>query len=108
MPSLTYHTAGESHGPSLIALVNGLPAGLEVDVEFINSELARRQGGYGRGARQKIEEDRATFLSGVRKVAGASGETVRTIGSPITMQIANQDNRLDDPKKGSDRTLHAP
>jgi chorismate synthase len=99
MSALTYHTAGESHGPALIALVNGLPAGLEVDVDFINSELARRQGGYGRGARQKIEEDRVTFLSGVRKIAGVEGEMVRTIGSPIAMQIVNKDNRLDDPAK---------
>jgi chorismate synthase len=96
MSSLTYQTAGESHGPALIALVNGLPAGLEIDVEFINMELARRQGGYGRGARQKIEEDRVAFLSGVR----TSGDgVVRTIGSPIAMQIANMDSRLDDPEK---------
>lgn len=93
--SLTYHTAGESHGPALIALVNGLPAGLEIDVEFINSELARRQGGYGRGARQKIEEDGVTFLAGVRAINGI----VRTIASPIAMQILNKDNRLDDPAK---------
>jgi chorismate synthase len=96
MPSLTFHTAGESHGPALIALVNGLPAGLELDVEFINAELSRRQGGYGRGARQKIEEDRVTFLSGVRT---SEGGVTRTIGSPLVMQIANKDSRLNDPRK---------
>jgi chorismate synthase len=88
---LSYHTAGESHGPALIALVNGMPAGLELDLDFINAELERRQGGYGRGGRQKIEHDRITFLSGVRNG--------RTIGSPIAMQIMNHDNRLDDPEK---------
>lgn len=96
MPALTYQTAGESHGPAIIALVNGLPAGLELDVEFINSELQRRQGGYGRGARQKIEQDSVTFLSGVRSVSGGGA---RTIGSPLAMQIVNRDSRLDDPAK---------
>ncbi|MCI0363330.1 MAG: chorismate synthase [Phycisphaerales bacterium] len=95
MSSLTYHTAGESHGPALTTLINGLPAGLELDVDFINAELARRQGGYGRGARQKIEQDKATFLSGVRRV----GSVTRTIGSPLVIQILNKDNRLDDPAK---------
>jgi len=88
MSILTYHTAGESHGPALTTLITGLPAGLDLDVDFINAELARRQGGYGRGARQKIEDDRATFLAGVRRG--------RTIGSPIVIHIANKDNRLDD------------
>ena len=94
--ALTYHTAGESHGPAIIALVNGLPAWLELDVAFINGELARRQGGYGRGARQKIEKDAVTFLSGVRRVDGA---IVRTMGSPLAVQILNQDSRLDDPSR---------
>lgn len=89
MATLTYHSAGESHGPAVIALVNGVPAGLEIDIDFINAELERRQGGYGRGARQNIENDRVTFLSGVRRG--------KTMGSPITMQIINKDNRLDDP-----------
>jgi chorismate synthase len=80
----------------VLALVNGLPAGLELDVEFINAELVRRQGGYGRGARQKIEQDSATFLSGVRRV---DEQTVRTMGSPLTIQIRNNDSRLDDPVK---------
>lgn len=95
MSALTYHTAGESHGPALTALINGLPARLELDVDFIDAELTRRQGGYGRGARQKIEEDRATFLSGVRQIDGV----VHTTGGPVVIQISNKDNRLDDPKK---------
>ncbi|MBL9147936.1 MAG: chorismate synthase [Phycisphaerae bacterium] len=85
---LSYRTAGESHGPALIALVEGLPAGVELDVEFIDGELRRRQGGYGRGGRQRIESDRATFLSGVRRG--------KTIGSPIAIEIKNADSRIDD------------
>ena len=91
MAELTYHTAGESHGPGLITLVNGLPAGLPVDTDFINTELRRRQGGYGRGGRQKIETDAATFLAGVRRG--------RTMGSPVVMQIPNRDSRLDDAER---------
>lgn len=85
---LSYRTAGESHGPAMCALVEGLPAGLEVDTAFIDAELKRRQGGYGRGGRQRIEDDRARFLSGVR--------LGRTIGAPVLMQIENRDSRLDD------------
>ena len=96
MSVLTYHTAGESHGPALTTLINGLPAGLELDVDFINAELERRQGGYGRGARQKIEQDRATFLAGVR---GSSSRAISTTGGPLVIQIPNKDNRLDDFKK---------
>lgn len=88
MAQLTYQTAGESHGPALIALVSGLPAGVEVDSDFINHELRRRQGGYGRGARQRIETDTAEILSGVRRG--------KTIGSPVVLKIANKDSRLDD------------
>ncbi len=88
MPDLTYRTAGESHGPTTLALVEGFPAGHSVDVSRINAELRRRQGGYGRGARQKIEHDQAVFLSGLRQG--------RTIGSPITIQIVNKDSRIDD------------
>jgi chorismate synthase len=88
MATLTYQTAGESHGPGLIVLVNGFPAGLEIDVELIDRELARRQGGYGRGGRQKIETDRVEFIAGVRRG--------RSIGAPIAMRIANRDSRLDD------------
>lgn len=88
MPTLDYQTAGESHGPALITIVTGLPAGVVLDEDFINTELRRRQGGYGRGGRQKIETDRVTFLSGTRRG--------RTIGSPLAMQIANKDSRIDD------------
>jgi len=88
---LNYHTAGESHGPALTILIHGLPAGLEIDVDFVNAELKRRQGGYGRGGRQKIESDAVTFLAGVR--GGA------TTGAPLVMQIPNRDSRLDDPER---------
>jgi len=87
MPGLTYKTAGESHGPALVALVEGLPAGVTVDVDFIDAELRRRQGGYGRGGRMKIERDSVTILSGVRRGV--------TIGSPVVMQIVNSDCRID-------------
>ena len=63
---LRFSTAGESHGECLIALIPGLPAGLEVDLEFIDRELWRRQQGYGRGGRMRIETDSAHILSGVR------------------------------------------
>src|SRR5215218_2600941 len=88
MSDLRYRTAGESHGKALITLVEGLPAGVPVDSAFIDNELRRRQGGYGRGGRQKIETDRAEFLTGVRMG--------RTIGSPVTMLVPNKDSRLDD------------
>jgi len=87
--SLRYRTAGESHGPALIALVEGLPAGLRVDTDWIDAELARRQGGYGRGARQRIETDRVRILSGVRQGI--------TLGSPVALEIVNADSRIDDP-----------
>jgi chorismate synthase len=87
MATLTYRTAGESHGQALLALVEGMPAGVPVDLELINDELRRRQGGYGRGGRQKIETDTVNVLSGVR--------LGRTIGSPIVLQLANRDSRLD-------------
>lgn len=85
---LTYHTAGESHGPALVILVQGLPAGVPIDLDLINTELRRRQGGYGRGGRQKIEKDMVQFLSGVRRG--------RTIGAPVAMMMPNKDSRLDD------------
>src|SRR3954449_8921849 len=88
MGTLSYRTAGESHGPALTALVEGMPAGVNVDVDFINAELRRRQGGYGRGGRQKIESDAIDIISGVR--------LGKTIGSPVAMVIANKDARLDD------------
>ena len=88
MPVLSYRTAGESHGKALITLIEGLPASVPVDKEFVDNELRRRQGGYGRGGRQKIETDRVEFLSGIR--------LGKTIGSPVTMLIPNKDSRLDD------------
>ena len=88
MGDLSYRTAGESHGKALISLVEGLPAGIIVDNLLIDGELRRRQGGYGRGGRQKIETDHAEFLSGVRMG--------KTIGSPVAMEIVNKDARLDD------------
>lgn len=91
MAMLTCHTAGESHGPALTCIIRGLPAGLELDLDLINGALARRQGGYGRGGRQRIESDAVTFLGGVR--------LGRTTGGPLAMQIANRDSRLDDPEK---------
>jgi chorismate synthase len=80
---LRYLTAGESHGEALIAYISGLPAGLTVDQAFIDRELWRRQQGYGRGGRMKIERDSAHILSGVRHG--------KTIGSPISIQLENRD-----------------
>lgn len=80
---LRYVTAGESHGPALTAVVENLPAGIPITEEYINKQLKRRQGGYGRGDRMKIESDSVRFLSGVR---GGF-----TLGSPVTMQIENRD-----------------
>jgi len=91
MPRLEAQTAGESHGPGVICVVTGLPAGLRLDQDFINAELKRRQGGYGRGGRQRIETDAAQYLSGLR-----SGVT---IGSPLTILIPNKDSRLDDEQR---------
>ena len=88
---LSYQTAGESHGPALVAIVDGLPADLAIDAARVNGELARRQGGYGRGARQKMESDVAEFLGGLRQG--------RTIGSPVALRIINKDSRIDDPAK---------
>ena len=80
---LRYLTAGESHGPQLTAIIEGLPAGLSLIEEMINVDLARRQGGYGRGGRMLIEKDRVEILSGVRW-----GET---LGSPVTLCVKNSD-----------------
>ncbi|MFN7019921.1 MAG: chorismate synthase [Phycisphaerales bacterium] len=88
MPQLQYQTAGESHGPALVTIVSGLPAGVVVDLALINGELSRRQGGYGRGGRQRIETDAVEVLSGVRRG--------RSTGSPVTLCIRNKDSRLDD------------
>ena len=83
MTRLTWRTAGESHGPALVGIVEGLPSGLELSIPAIDAELARRQRGYGRGGRMKIERDRVSILSGLR--AG------RTLGSPIAFEIENAD-----------------
>src|SRR6267143_3837689 len=80
---LRYFTSGESHGEALVAFLSGLPAGLAVDQEFVDHELWRRQQGFGRGGRMKIETDRARFLSGVRHG--------KTIGSPIAIMLQNRD-----------------
>src|SRR5207253_10363859 len=80
---LRFYTAGESHGQALLAFISGLPAQLPVDVKFINHELRRRQLGYGRGGRQKIEKDTAEIFAGVRHG--------KTIGAPIAMRIENRD-----------------
>jgi chorismate synthase len=80
---LRWVTAGESHGQALITWISGLPAGVPVDLAFVNRELHRRQLGFGRGGRQKIEKDTADFLAGVRHGA--------TIGAPIAIRIENRD-----------------
>ena len=80
---IRYISGGESHSSRLICILEGLPAGVKVSSEFVNAELKRRQGGYGRGGRMKIESDRVEFLSGIR-----FGET---IGSPITLSVVNRD-----------------
>ncbi|MFP5276653.1 MAG: chorismate synthase [Acidobacteriota bacterium] len=80
---IRFSTAGESHGEALIALISGLPAGVPIDLEFVNRELWRRQQGYGRGGRMKIETDKAHVLSGIRHG--------KTIGSPIAIEIVNRD-----------------
>ena len=80
---LRYFTSGESHGEALVAFLSGLPAGLAVDLAFVDRELWRRQQGYGRGGRMKIESDKAHILSGVRHG--------RTIGSPIAVMLENKD-----------------
>ncbi len=80
---LRFVTAGESHGQALVAWISGLPAGLSVDLELVNRELHRRQLGYGRGGRQKIEKDRVEALAGIRHG--------QTIGAPIALKIENCD-----------------
>jgi chorismate synthase len=80
---LRFQTAGESHGQGLVVILQGIPAGLRLDFDYVNRDLKRRQGGYGRGGRMKIETDTAQFLSGVRHG--------QTIGSPIAILIVNRD-----------------
>ena len=84
---LHYFTAGESHGPALVTLIDGFPAGVEIHVERIDAELRRRQGGHGRGGRQQIESDRAEILGGLWRG--------QTIGSPIALLIRNRDAKID-------------
>ena len=84
---LRYWTAGESHGKSLLAIVDGFPAGVEVTAEFIDAELRRRQGGYGRGGRQRLETDHVDILSGTWHN--------RSIGSPLALQVVNQDYKIE-------------
>src|SRR5438046_9320211 len=81
---LRFLTAGESHGPQLTVIVEGLPAGLEISEDDLRRDLARRQGGHGRGGRRKIETDFARIVSGVR-----GGYT---IGSPVTLVLENKDH----------------
>ena len=85
MTSLELTTAGESHGPRLTAIVTGLPSGMTIDRAFVDAQLARRQAGYGRSPRQRIETDRAEVTGGVRHG--------RTMGGPVAIDIVN---RLDD------------
>ena len=84
---LRYWTAGESHGKALLALIDGFPAGLTIDQEMINHELRLRQGGYGRGGRQKLEQDTVDILTGVWQST--------TLGSPIALQVVNNDYKLE-------------
>ena len=88
MPQLRYFTAGESHGQCLIGIIEGLPAGLKIDRAAINRDLARRQQGYGRGGRMKLEADEAEVLSGVRRD--------ETIGSPVTVMVKNRDFKINE------------
>ncbi|MGB9903151.1 MAG: chorismate synthase, partial [Desulfotomaculales bacterium] len=80
---MRFLTAGESHGPVLTAIIEGLPAGLLLTEEYVNEQLRRRQGGYGRGGRMKIETDRVRFLAGVR-----GGFTT---GAPVALAVENKD-----------------
>jgi chorismate synthase len=84
---LRYWTAGESHGKAVLAVIDGFPFGVDLDTGLIDAELRRRQGGYGRGGRQRIEEDRVEVLSGAWRG--------QTLGSPITLSIPNKDYKLE-------------
>jgi chorismate synthase len=84
---LRYLTAGESHGKTMVALVDGFPAGVPIETESIDVELRRRQGGYGRGGRQRIETDQVEILSGIWQNT--------TLGSPIALQVINKDYKLE-------------
>ena len=106
---LRFETAGESHGECLVATVTGLPAGVPISIEFLNRQLWRRQQGYGRGGRMKIETDQVHIVSGVRRS--------KTIGSPIAILIENKDWKnwtgilpveTKDAVEGKEKPLHAP
>ena len=101
---IRYLTAGESHGPALVGILDGLPAGMRVDVDALAREVASRQGGYGRGGRMKIESDAVEFLAGLR--GGV------TLGSPVAMLIANKDfqnvRALMDPLTGAGPAITRP
>jgi chorismate synthase len=88
MAELVVRTAGESHGPAVVAFIEGLPAGLPVHTDRINADLARRQGGYGRGERQKLERDTVEVLAGVRHG--------RTLPGPVVLVVRNRDSRLEE------------
>ena len=99
---LRFTTAGESHGQALVSILEGMPAGVPLLAADVNTELARRQQGYGRGRRMQIEKDTVEFLSGVR-----AGET---LGSPIAMLIQNRDwknwQEIMDPAPREDESEH--
>ncbi len=100
MTCLDYRTAGESHGPSCMVIVEGMPAGVRLNMDVVNKELRRRQGGYGRGARQRIEKDTLDIQTGLRQSV--------TIGSPIVGSVVNKDHRIDTaPKVNRPRPGHA-
>ena len=80
---LRYLTSGESHGQSLISILDGVPSNIELNIDEINGELKKRQGGYGRGGRMKIEQDKINILGGVR------GKL--TLGGPISIEVKNKD-----------------
>src|SRR3989304_9784126 len=80
---LRFLTSGESHGPALTVILEGLPAGLDIDIDAIHADLTRRQKGYGRGARMNIESDRVEVLGGLREA--------KTTGGPLCLQVRNRD-----------------
>src|SRR5919106_1318017 len=106
MTTFRFTTAGESHGPGLVAIVEGLPAGMDLDREALDRDMARRQLGHGRGGRMKIERDAVEVRSGVRHG--------RTLGSPIAILVANRDypnweERMDPwPVDGEVEEVHTP
>ncbi len=100
MSGLTFRAAGESHGPALVGIVEGMPSGMALDVERIDRELRRRQRGYGRGGRMKIERDRVELLAGLKQGV--------TLGSPIAFLVNNKDDVIDRlPVPGDPRPGHA-